>query len=116
MFFIAVFCEDENIAVINIGVFLCAGDALSNAKALRDASRFVGKEDTVPLRLLYSMHNHSQVMHDVLNTRLKASSGSIQVHDGFVVVFIMMAAPRNVQMGVRKIPPVPVAIGDVPLF
>ncbi|XP_067093410.1 disintegrin and metalloproteinase domain-containing protein 22 [Osmerus mordax] len=58
------------------------GDALSNAKALRDASRFVGKEDTVPLRLLYSMHNHSQVMHDVLNTRLKASSGSIQGQQG----------------------------------
>ncbi|KAJ4931540.1 hypothetical protein JOQ06_025835 [Pogonophryne albipinna] len=52
------------------------GDALSSLKALRDAGRFVGKEDTVPLRLLYSRHNHSQITEDELSTRVKASSGS----------------------------------------
>lgn len=61
---------------------LCAGDALSSLKALRDAGRFVGKEDTVPLRLLYSRHNHSQITQDELSTRIKASasSDSTQVH------------------------------------
>ncbi|KAI4785225.1 hypothetical protein KUCAC02_037890, partial [Chaenocephalus aceratus] len=56
------------------------GDALSSLKALRDAGRFVGKEDTVPLRLLYSRHNHSQITEDELSTRVKASSGSSQVN------------------------------------
>ncbi|CDQ69245.1 unnamed protein product [Oncorhynchus mykiss] len=54
------------------------GDALSQAKAVRDASRFAGKEDTVPLRLLYSMHNHSQITHDVISTRTRASSSPTQ--------------------------------------
>lgn len=53
---------------------------MSSLKALRDAGRFVGKEDTVPLRLLYSRHNHSQITEDELSTRVKASSGSSQVH------------------------------------
>lgn len=66
---------------------LCAGDALSSLKALRDAGRFVGKEDTVPLRLLYSRHNHSQITQDEISTRVKASSGSsAQVHGVFSVV------------------------------
>uniref|UniRef100_A0A8C2Z775 ADAM metallopeptidase domain 22 n=1 Tax=Cyclopterus lumpus TaxID=8103 RepID=A0A8C2Z775_CYCLU len=55
-------------------------NALSSLKALRDAARFVGKEDTVPLRLLYSRHNHSQITEDELSTRVKASSGSTQVN------------------------------------
>uniref|UniRef100_A0A667ZAE5 ADAM metallopeptidase domain 22 n=1 Tax=Myripristis murdjan TaxID=586833 RepID=A0A667ZAE5_9TELE len=55
-------------------------NALSSLKALRDAGRFVGKEDTVPLRLLYSRHNHSQITHDVLSTRIKASSSTTQVN------------------------------------
>ncbi|XP_041845021.1 disintegrin and metalloproteinase domain-containing protein 22 isoform X1 [Melanotaenia boesemani] len=55
------------------------GDALSSLKALRDAGRFVGKEDTVPLRLLYSRHNLSQITHDELSTRVKASLDSTQV-------------------------------------
>ncbi|XP_019896790.1 disintegrin and metalloproteinase domain-containing protein 22 isoform X3 [Esox lucius] len=54
------------------------GDALLKTKAVRDASRFVGKEDTVPLRLLYSMHNRSQIPHDVLNTRTRASTSPTQ--------------------------------------
>uniref|UniRef100_A0A3Q0RV25 Uncharacterized protein n=1 Tax=Amphilophus citrinellus TaxID=61819 RepID=A0A3Q0RV25_AMPCI len=52
------------------------GDALSSLKALRDAGRFVRKEDTVPLRLLYSRHNHSQITQDELSTRVKASPSS----------------------------------------
>lgn len=52
---------------------------MSSLKALRDAGRFVGKEDTVPLRLLYSRHNHSQITQDELSTRVEASSGSAQV-------------------------------------
>lgn len=56
---------------------------MSSLKALRDAGRFVGKEDTVPLRLLYSRHNHSQITQDELSTRVKASSGSTQVHSVF---------------------------------
>uniref|UniRef100_A0A3B4T8X3 ADAM metallopeptidase domain 22 n=1 Tax=Seriola dumerili TaxID=41447 RepID=A0A3B4T8X3_SERDU len=56
------------------------GDALSSLKALRDAGRFVGKEDTVPLRLLYNRHNHSQITQDELSTRVKASFGSSQVN------------------------------------
>ncbi|XP_068998915.1 disintegrin and metalloproteinase domain-containing protein 22 [Embiotoca jacksoni] len=51
------------------------GDALSSLKALRDAGRFVGKEDTVPLRLLYSRHNHSQITQDELSTRVKDITG-----------------------------------------
>uniref|UniRef100_A0A8C4GXV7 ADAM metallopeptidase domain 22 n=1 Tax=Dicentrarchus labrax TaxID=13489 RepID=A0A8C4GXV7_DICLA len=55
-------------------------NALSSLKALRDAGRFVGKEDTVPLRLLYSKHNHSQITQDELSTRVKGSPGSTQVN------------------------------------
>uniref|UniRef100_A0A668TCG7 Uncharacterized protein n=1 Tax=Oreochromis aureus TaxID=47969 RepID=A0A668TCG7_OREAU len=57
-------------------------NALSSLKALRDAGRFVGKEDTVPVRLLYSRHNHSQITQDELSTRVKAtaSSDSTQVN------------------------------------
>uniref|UniRef100_A0A3Q2PTZ0 ADAM metallopeptidase domain 22 n=1 Tax=Fundulus heteroclitus TaxID=8078 RepID=A0A3Q2PTZ0_FUNHE len=59
---------------------LCAGDALSSPKAPGDAGRFVGKEeDTVPLRLVYSRHNHSQITHNELSTRVKASPGSTQM-------------------------------------
>ncbi|AWO96604.1 putative disintegrin and metalloproteinase domain-containing protein 22 [Scophthalmus maximus] len=52
------------------------GDASSSFKALRDAARLVGREDTVPLRLLYSRHNHSQITRDELSTRVKDGSGS----------------------------------------
>uniref|UniRef100_A0A671WUB9 ADAM metallopeptidase domain 22 n=1 Tax=Sparus aurata TaxID=8175 RepID=A0A671WUB9_SPAAU len=55
-------------------------NALSSLKALRDAGRFAGKEDTVPLRLLYSRHNRSQITQDGLSTRVKASPGSAQVN------------------------------------
>ncbi|KAM8825713.1 disintegrin and metalloproteinase domain-containing protein 22 isoform 1-T1 [Synchiropus picturatus] len=49
-------------------------------KDLRDESRSVGKEDTVPLRLLYSRHNHSQIGQDELSTRLKGGAASTQVN------------------------------------
>uniref|UniRef100_A0A3Q4AJS0 Uncharacterized protein n=1 Tax=Mola mola TaxID=94237 RepID=A0A3Q4AJS0_MOLML len=55
-------------------------NASSSFKALRDAGRFVGKEDTVPLRLLYSRRNHSQITEDELSTRIRAGSGSTQVN------------------------------------
>ncbi|XP_043973194.1 disintegrin and metalloproteinase domain-containing protein 22 isoform X4 [Gambusia affinis] len=55
------------------------GDALSSLKARRDAGRFVGKENTVPLRLVYSSQNHSQITHDELSTRVKASPDSTQM-------------------------------------
>lgn len=64
---------------------------MSQAKAVRDASRFAGKEDTVPLRLLYSMHNHSQITHDVISTRTRASSSPTQVAYTVLVLFIMVA-------------------------
>ncbi|XP_061119610.1 disintegrin and metalloproteinase domain-containing protein 22 isoform X3 [Conger conger] len=54
------------------------GDALSNGKTGRDTNRFFGKEITIPLRLIYRMDNDSQITHDVLNTRIKASSDSKQ--------------------------------------
>ncbi|XP_064195184.1 disintegrin and metalloproteinase domain-containing protein 22 isoform X1 [Anguilla rostrata] len=54
------------------------GDALSNGKTDRDTNRFFGKEITIPLRLIYRMDNDSQISHDVLNTRIKASSDSKQ--------------------------------------
>ncbi|MEQ2302312.1 hypothetical protein AMECASPLE_005549, partial [Ameca splendens] len=53
------------------------GEALLSLKTLRGAGRFVGKEDTVPLRLVYG--NHSQITHDELSTRVKASLGSTQM-------------------------------------
>lgn len=67
---------------------LCAGDALSSLKARRDAGRFVGKENTVPLRLVYSSQNHSQITHDELSTRVKASPDSTQVHTVFCFLVV----------------------------
>ncbi|XP_030225616.1 disintegrin and metalloproteinase domain-containing protein 22 isoform X1 [Gadus morhua] len=52
------------------------GNALSSAKSLRDTSRFAGKEDTVPMRLVYSRLNHSQISHDQLTTRIRATGPS----------------------------------------
>lgn len=57
-----------------------AGGASLSPEDLRAASRFVGKEDTVPVRLLYSRSSLQQVPHHGLSTRVKASSGSPQVH------------------------------------
>ncbi|KAG7282161.1 hypothetical protein CRUP_034908 [Coryphaenoides rupestris] len=77
------------------------GDAVWNPKSLRDASRFSGQEDTVPLRLVYSRHDHRQATtQDGLTTRIKAirGPGSAQVNhvaqasfqvDAFGRVFIL---------------------------
>lgn len=56
-----------------------AGDASSGWKALRDAGRSAGREDTVPLRLLYGRDGRGQVPQDRLSTRVKSGSGSAQV-------------------------------------
>lgn len=53
------------------------GDALSSLKSVRNTGRFTEKEDTVPLRLLYSRHNHSQIPHDELSTRVKAQGNHV---------------------------------------
>uniref|UniRef100_A0A3B3R3E9 ADAM metallopeptidase domain 22 n=1 Tax=Paramormyrops kingsleyae TaxID=1676925 RepID=A0A3B3R3E9_9TELE len=49
------------------------GDALSGEKAGEDAGGAFGKENTVPVRLIYSMDNGSQITNDVLSTRITAS-------------------------------------------
>ncbi|KAK5603042.1 hypothetical protein CRENBAI_014540 [Crenichthys baileyi] len=59
-----------------VRLWIDAREALLSLKTLRSAGRFVGKEDTVPLRLVYG--NHSQITHDELSTRVKASAGSTQ--------------------------------------
>lgn len=48
-------------------------------KALRDADRLAGKEDTVPLRLRYNRDNRGQVAQDELSTRVKSGPASAQV-------------------------------------
>ncbi|XP_062395073.1 disintegrin and metalloproteinase domain-containing protein 22 isoform X2 [Sardina pilchardus] len=67
-------------------------------KARRDGSGYLGKENTVPLRLIYRMDNYSQTTHDVLNTRIRASFDSKQSNhvaqasfqvDGFGQTFIL---------------------------
>ncbi|KAK3515751.1 hypothetical protein QTP70_030192, partial [Hemibagrus guttatus] len=50
---------------------------LNKTRALRDDSRFLGKESTVPVRLVYST-DKGQTAHDVLSTRVRASRGTDQ--------------------------------------
>uniref|UniRef100_A0A3P9I855 ADAM metallopeptidase domain 22 n=1 Tax=Oryzias latipes TaxID=8090 RepID=A0A3P9I855_ORYLA len=59
------------------------------------ASRFVGVEDTVPLRLLYSMSSLQQVPQHGLSTRVKASSGSPQADHVAQASFQVDAFGRN---------------------
>lgn len=61
MFFVVVFTED---------VYY---------KARWDGGGYLGKENTVPLRLIYRMDNYSQTTHDDLNTRIRGSFDSKQV-------------------------------------
>ncbi|KAG9342820.1 hypothetical protein JZ751_015692 [Albula glossodonta] len=71
---ISFFCIYGAMYIVHSGnPFLRKGDALSNEKNDRDASRFFGREITIPLRLIYRMDNDSQTTHDVLSTRIKAS-------------------------------------------
>ncbi|XP_060717405.1 disintegrin and metalloproteinase domain-containing protein 22 isoform X2 [Tachysurus vachellii] len=46
------------------------GGVLDKTKALRDESRFLGKESTVPVRLVYRA-DQRQTAHDVLSTRVR---------------------------------------------
>ncbi|KAK7146918.1 hypothetical protein R3I94_009682 [Phoxinus phoxinus] len=56
------------------------GDALVKTRARRDDARFLGKESTVPVRLMYRIDGDTQTPHDVLNTRVRTSSDSKQNH------------------------------------
>ncbi|XP_058868560.1 disintegrin and metalloproteinase domain-containing protein 22-like isoform X1 [Acipenser ruthenus] len=56
------------------------GDALLNGKASRNDSRFIGRENTLPLRLIYRMDNDIQTEHHILNTRIKTSSALQSTH------------------------------------
>lgn len=60
-------------------VFIILGDALVKTRARRDDARFLGRENTVPVRLVYRMDGDSQAAHDVLNTRVRLSSDRKQV-------------------------------------
>ncbi|TSK20196.1 Disintegrin and metalloproteinase domain-containing protein 22 [Bagarius yarrelli] len=53
------------------------GGVLDKTRALRDDSRFLGKERTVPVRLVYRTGNE-QTPHDALSTRVRASPGTDQ--------------------------------------
>ncbi|GAA6082196.1 disintegrin and metalloproteinase domain-containing protein 22 isoform X1 [Tachysurus ichikawai] len=46
------------------------GVVLDKTRALRDESRFLGKESTVPVRLVYRA-DQRQTAHDVLSTRVR---------------------------------------------
>ncbi|KTF83976.1 hypothetical protein cypCar_00033733, partial [Cyprinus carpio] len=54
------------------------GDALVKTRARRDDARFLGRENTVPVRLVYRMDGDGQTAHDVLNTRARMSSDTEQ--------------------------------------
>uniref|UniRef100_A0A673IZD4 Disintegrin and metalloproteinase domain-containing protein 22-like n=1 Tax=Sinocyclocheilus rhinocerous TaxID=307959 RepID=A0A673IZD4_9TELE len=55
-------------------------NALVKTRARRDDDRFLGRENTVPVRLVYRMDGDSQAAHDVLNTRVRMSSDTKQNH------------------------------------
>uniref|UniRef100_A0A3P9M4Q8 ADAM metallopeptidase domain 22 n=1 Tax=Oryzias latipes TaxID=8090 RepID=A0A3P9M4Q8_ORYLA len=71
------------------------GEASLSPEDLPAASRFVGVEDTVPVRLLYSMSSLQQVPHHGLSTRVKASSGSPQADHVAQASFQVDAFGRN---------------------
>uniref|UniRef100_A0A8C1J3B1 ADAM metallopeptidase domain 22 n=1 Tax=Cyprinus carpio TaxID=7962 RepID=A0A8C1J3B1_CYPCA len=56
------------------------GYALVKTRARRDDARFLGRENTVPVRLVYRMDGDGQTAHDVLNTRARMSSDTEQKH------------------------------------
>lgn len=55
------------------------GDALVKTRARRDDARYLGRENTVPVRLMYRMDGDTQTAHDVLNTRVRMSPDRKQV-------------------------------------
>ncbi|XP_019747640.1 disintegrin and metalloproteinase domain-containing protein 22 isoform X1 [Hippocampus comes] len=58
------------------------GDASSSVNTPRKGGGWLDKkkEDTVPVRLLYSRHNHSMIGEQELSTRVRGSPGSTQVN------------------------------------
>lgn len=89
-------------------VFVILGDALVKTRARRDDARFLGRENTVPVRLAYRMDGDSQAAYDVLNTRVRMSSDSKQV-----CIFHLMF---GCHLCVTRMLSPPVAIGDRLLF
>lgn len=80
--------------------FFFLGGVLGKTRALRDESRFLGKESTVPVRLVYRTDN-GQTAHDVLSTRVRANPGADQVSfphytsfSGVVYVFVFFSLNR----------------------
>ncbi|XP_061771562.1 disintegrin and metalloproteinase domain-containing protein 22 isoform X2 [Nerophis ophidion] len=63
--------------------------------------RFLGKEDTLPVRLLYSRHNHSQIGHDQLSTRVRGSLGSPQMNHVAQASFQVEAFGRKFTLDVE---------------
>ncbi len=84
------------------------GDALVKTRARRDDARFLGRENTVPVRLVYRMDGDSQAAHDVLNTRVQLNSDRKQV-----CIFHLMF---GCHLGVTRMLSPPVAIGDTLLL
>lgn len=78
-------------------------------RARRDDARFLGKESTVPVRLMYRIDGDTQTPHDVLNTRVRTSSDSKQV----CIVSSHVSMPSVCHIGMLS---PPVAIGDALLF
>uniref|UniRef100_A0AAV2MCP2 Protein DBF4 homolog A n=1 Tax=Knipowitschia caucasica TaxID=637954 RepID=A0AAV2MCP2_KNICA len=71
------------------------GDALSRLKSLRNSDRFHEREDTVPVRLLYSRHNHTQIGQEALSTRVRDGSSSTQVNHVATATFQLDAFGRR---------------------
>lgn len=90
-------------------VCIILGDALVKTRARRDDARYLGRENTVPVRLLYRMDGDTQTAHDVLNTRVRMSSDSKQV-------CIVSSHVRMSYVCVIGMLSPPVAIGDAQLF
>lgn len=81
-------------------VIFFLGGVLGKTRALRDETRFLGKESTVPVRLVYRTDN-GQTAHDVLSTRVRANPGADQVSfprytsfSGVVYVFVFFSLNR----------------------
>lgn len=58
---------------------LILGSVLGKTRALRDDSRFLGKQSTVPVQLVYQSTDNGHTARDVLSTRVRASPGPDQV-------------------------------------
>ncbi|KAM9807168.1 disintegrin and metalloproteinase domain-containing protein 22 isoform 1-T1 [Syngnathus typhle] len=79
------------------------GDAWSSVKTPRKEGARLGKkkEDTVPVRLLYSRHNHSMIGHHELSTRVTGSPGSTQVNHVAQASFQVEAFGRKFTLDVE---------------